>query len=448
MNFAFLRRHLFEPLHGRLTGSPKLAYWKDLEKNQYFSTQHLLGIQQRRLRELIAFVWENNSFYRERIAAVGLNPATMQNVTDLAGLPILTKSEIRDQMHNLLSRGLDQKTLQKAKTGGSTGTALELYFSEECSELRNACARRSDCWTGWRPGEPIAACWGNPKLPKTYRERLKFNLIQPYFYLDTMRVDEKAVRFFAEQWRNAKPTLLYGHAHSLYLLAEALQDLAISLPAPKGILSTSMMLIPSERAVIEEVFETKVTNRYGCEEVSLIGCECERHEGMHLNIEHLVIEFLRDDGTPASPGEPGRIVVTDLINWVMPLIRYQVEDVGVPSLSVCSCGRGLPLMDQVIGRVADFLIKLDGSRVAGISLIENTLTDIPGIRQMQIIQEAIDEIKLNIVPANNYTQETYDQLLSYFQDLFGDAVRYTIKKVTDIKAEPSGKYRFSICNVK
>jgi len=338
--------------------------------------------------------------------------------------------------------------LQKAKTGGSTGKALELYFTEECSELRNACARRHDCWTGWRPGEPIAACWGNPKLPATFRQRLKFNLLQPYFYLDTMRVDEQAVRTFADRWRKVKPALLYGHAHSLFLLAESLRDLKISLPAPKGILSTSMMLIPSERAVIEEVFGMKVTDRYGCEEVSLIGCECERHEGMHLNIEHLIIEFLRDDGSPAAPGEPGRIVVTDLMNRAMPFIRYEVEDVGVPSLKTCSCGRGLPLMEQVTGRVADFLIKPDGSRVAGVSLIENTLTDIPGIRQMQIVQEAIDDILLRIVPGDDCTPETSDRLLRYFQNLFGEMVRFNIENVAELKPESSGKYRFSICKVK
>jgi len=336
VNFSFLRRNLFEPLYGRLARSPKLVYWKELEKTQYLSTQELLDIQLRRLKELIAYVWEHNDFYRQRMEAADLTPAAVKSVSDLAGLPVLTKAEVREHTRSLLSRGFDPQMLQKAKTGGSTGKALELYFTEECSELRNACARRADCWTGWRPGEPIAACWGNPKLPNTFRERLTFNLLQPYFYLDTMRVDEQAIRTFADRWRKVRPGLLFGHAHSLFLLAESLRNLNMSLPAPKGILSTSMMLIPSERAVIEDVFGMRVTDRYGCEEVSLIACECETHDGMHLNIEHLVIEFLRDDGTPAAPGEPGKIIVTDLLNQAMPLIRYQVEDVGVPTDRHCS----------------------------------------------------------------------------------------------------------------
>ena len=336
------------------------------------------------------YVYNNNVFYRDRFDQAGICPSDISTAEDLVKLPILTKEDVRQNTAQMISHGFDMKLLQAAKTGGSTGKSLNLYFTEECSELRNACARRHDCWSGWQPGEPIAACWGNPKFPKTLKEKLKFALLQPYIFLDTMHVDKASVEDFLSQWRKVKPTLLYGHAHSLYLLAQSIRQYGLQAPRLTGILSTSMMLIPSERKIIEDVFGVKVTDRYGCEEVSLIASECEQHQGMHLNIEHLVIEFLREDGTPASPGGPGKIVVTDLMNMAMPFIRYQVEDVGVPSDRVCSCGRGLPLMEHVTGRVADFLVKPDGSKVAGVSLIENTLTHFAGIVQMQIVQNALD----------------------------------------------------------
>jgi phenylacetate-CoA ligase len=262
-----------------------------------------------------------------------------------------------------------------------------------------------------------------------------------------MHVDKAVVVTFLDQWRKAKPTLLYGHAHSLFLLAQLVRLYGLRAPMPKGILSTSMMLIPSERLLIEDVFGVKVTDRYGCEEVSLIASECDRHHGMHLNIEHLVVEFLREDGSPANSGEPGRIIVTDLMNKAMPLIRYQVEDVGVPTDRKCTCGRGLPLMESVFGRVADFLIKLDGSRVAGVSLIENTLTHFDGIAQMQIIQNTLDQIDLNIVCSEEFSAETERALLSYFQTVFSRKVRLRLNYVQQISPEKSGKYRFSICRV-
>jgi phenylacetate-CoA ligase len=434
-------------MYYKFNSSPLVSYHRYLEKSQYFTSEKLAEIQTLRLKNILQFVWDNNTFYRKRMELFGVNPTSISGPADLVKLPILSKTDVRLNSDNMFSRRFQKDQLHRAKTGGSTGRALDLYFTEECSELRNACARRHDCWAGWNPGEPIAACWGNPKYPKTIKDKLKFNLLQPYIYLDTMHVDEASIRKFLDQWRKIKPTLLYGHAHSIYQLAESIKKLEIDPPHPKGILSTSMMLIPSERKVIEAVFGLKVTDRYGCEEVSLIASECEKHHGMHLNTEHLVIEFLRDDGTPVAPGEPGRIVVTDLMNKAMPLIRYAVEDIGVPSDRICTCGRGLPLMEHVTGRVADFLLKTDGSRVAGISLIENSLTKFDGIVQMQIVQKSLGEIDLNLVRGDNYSEETAELLKHYFSSVFSRQVNLQLNYVDRIASESSGKYRFSICRI-
>jgi len=216
---------------------------------------------------------------------------------------------------------------------------------------------------------------------------------------------------------------------------------------PAGIVATSMMLMDHERRIIEEVCGTPVTNRYGCEEVSLIACECERHDGMHLNADHAVVEFLRDDGSPCAPGEDGRIVVTELVNRGMPMIRYEVGDRGAPADRTCPCGRGLPLMEGLSGRTADFLRAADGSRVAGISLIENTLTGFPGIRQLQLVQERELAVDVNLVPQEGYGPETADRLVASLRAALGRDFAVDIRLVERISQERSGKYRFSICRI-
>jgi phenylacetate-CoA ligase len=442
-----IRRRVFYPLFGMLNKSPKLRYWKHLEKTQYLPDAQLREIQWQRLKDLLFFSWKNNEFYQKRFEQAGVTPDDICHPDDLNKLPILTKADIRNNSERLISQGFDFAKLQRAKTGGSTGKALDLYFTEECSELRNACALRHDRWTGWEPGEPIAACWGNPVLPKNIKEKIKHQLLQPMIYLDTMRVSEASVQAFIEEWRQGSPSLLFGHAHSLYVLAQYLRDFGVTDLRPKGILSTSMMLIPSERKLIEKVFDRKVIDRYGCEEVGLISCECEKHEGMHLNIEHLFIEFLQEDDTPAPIGKPGRIVVTDLVNQAMPLIRYQVEDMGMLSDRKCSCGRGLPLMEHVSGRVADFLLRKDGSQVAGISLIENTLTYFPGIDQMQIIQNAIDQFNIVLVRGKDFNDATSSALEQYFRSQFGDDILLDIQFVDGLNPDKNGKFRFSICKI-
>jgi phenylacetate-CoA ligase len=135
------------------------------------------------------------------------------------------------------------------------------------------------------------------------------------------------------------------------------------------------------------------------------------------------------------------------MNLAMPLIRYAVEDMGVCTNRICRCGRGLPLMDGVVGRVADFLVKRDGGKVAGVSLIENTLTKYPGLAQMQIVQEDLDTFLINIVPADGYGKYSEDQLVDYFHGIFGKGTDIQVRMVDMIPREGSGKYRFSICKI-
>jgi phenylacetate-CoA ligase len=323
---------------------------------------------------------------------------------------------------------------------------LTLLISEEVSHQRNAAARRSNLWTGWRVGEPVGAVWGNPKLPHTVKEWLRDELLDPVVYLDTMAMSPDAVRGFARAWKRKGATLLFGHAHSLYLLAQMTRDLGIDEFRPKAVIATSMMLLPHERRAIDEVFGIRVFDRYGCEEVGLVGCECERHTALHINIDHLIVEFIREDGRPAAPGERAYVVVTDLINDTMPMLRYRVEDLAAPLAGACGCGRGLPLMDRVAGRTADFLVRADGTRVAGVSLIENTLTKFDGIEQMQIVQEELRRIVLRIVTPGGATPAPRTPLRNYFEKTF-PGTRVDIEDVSSIPREANGKYRFAICRV-
>ena len=208
-----------------------------------------------------------------------------------------------------------------------------------------------------------------------------------------------------------------------------------------------MMLLAPERETIERVFRCRVSDRYGCEEVGLIGCECEEHHGMHIPAEHLLVECVRDDGAPTAPGEEGRIVVTDLVNRAMPMIRYRVEDRGVLSDRSCPCGRRLPLLEKVTGRTADFLVRADRTLVAGVSLVERTLTAIAGLEQMQIVQEAIGKFSLKVVPGDGYGAASEEALATEIRSVFGAETQVRIETVTRIPQEPSGKYRFSVCQV-
>ncbi|MBI4395604.1 MAG: phenylacetate--CoA ligase family protein [Elusimicrobia bacterium] len=337
--------------------------------------------------------------------------------------------------------------LIRTKTGGSTGVSLELFFDKRCQEVRNAAALWSNRWSGWDLGDPVGALWGNPPAAKTVKQRLRSALLDRWIYLDTVNLSDQSMADFARRLARDRIRFLFGHAHSLYVFAGHIAARPVRGLRVRGIISTSMMLLPSERRTIERVFGCRVLNRYGCEEAGLIASECERGEGMHLNTEHLFIEFLREDGSPAAPGEEGDIVVTDLVNRAMPLIRYRVGDRGVLSARRCACGRGLPLMEKLSGRTADFLVAGDGRLVAGVSLVERTLTAIPGLEQLQIIQESPAEVRLNVVPDARYGPVSESRLLQEMRDVLGRDMRFSVRIVSRLERERNGKRRFSICRV-
>jgi phenylacetate-CoA ligase len=441
-----LSRHVFHPLYDLKDGRRRLAILRELNRTQWLPLETLRARQQARLGKIVRYAAAHSPYYQKLFGAHGFDADNFQ-LADFGTLPLLTKTIIRESTDEMISREFPRAVLGEHRTGGSTGVALTTHFDPDWLDPRKADALRADQWAGCFHGMKIASLWGNPPVPTNFKQKLRAVLINRFIFLDTIDLNDRSIGEFIERWRRGKPEILFGHAHSLYMLARYVIAHGVRDLRPRGIISTSMMLLANERAVIEEAFACKVFDRYGSEEVALIAAECERHEGLHLNIEHLYIEFLREDGSAVGPGEEGAIVITDLFNRGMPFIRYAIGDVGVPTDRMCSCGRGLPLMERVTGRVADYLKRRDGSMVAGVSLVERTLTAIPGLEQMQVVQPAIDEIVLNVVRAKDFGPGTETALLSEFRSVFGSGIEIRTNYVERIPQERSGKYRFSICKV-
>ena len=445
-DLTWLSKHVFFPLSDIKGRSHRRQYLREMSASQWWDAEKFQTWQIEQLREAMSYAFAHVPYYTARYGAAGFK-GTLQSWEDFRRLPFLRKEDIRRSGDGLISREFRRQDLVEARTGGSTGTALTLYFDRRCQELRNAAAMRSNQWAGWDVGMRVAAIWGNPPVADTLKKKLRNALLDRTIYLDTMDINQRSVHDFVMKWRRTKPKMIFGHSHSIYILAKYLEELGVRDLRPEGIISTSMMLLAPERIFIEQAFGCAVTDRYGCEEVGLIASECERHNGLHLNLDHVVVEFVREDGSPAKPGEDANIVVTDLINRGMPLIRYCLGDRGVPSDRTCACGRGHPLMERVTGRQADFLKRPDGSLVAGVSLVERTLTAIPGIEQMQLVQNKLHRITVKLVKGGEFGDKSESALKRELRSVFGEAVVIEIQAVPALDQTGAGKYRFSICNV-
>jgi phenylacetate-CoA ligase len=445
---AYFTRKLIAPAWAVWERSPYLKHYRRLLKTQYDHPDVVRQRQWEQVDILLRHAFATVPFWKARFEQAGLTPDDIRSFDDFKRLPLTTKTDLRANGPQLRSTDCPTRQLHHKKTSGSTGVSVEVFVDDAAQQFKRACTVRSDEWSGWRLGERIAAIWGNPQyLKRGWRGRLRNALLERTTYLDTLKMNDAAMTKFADALRRRPPSLLFGHAHSLYFFAEYLRSRGMAVIRPKGIISTAMVLHDWERRTIEEVFRRPVTNRYGCEEVSLIACECDRHEGLHVNSDGIYLEILRFNGAPCEPCEPGMIVVTDLMNRAMPMIRYQVGDTAAWAERLCSCGRTLPLLSRIEGRVADYVVTPRGEWISGISLTENFALLVPDIAKLQIIQEEVDRFTLRIVRDAAFGQQSLDRIRELVAERFGPEVRYECEFVDHIPQEPSGKYRFCISKV-
>lgn len=428
-------------------GGVRISERSILDAEQFLGDAEMQRLQLNRLRAIVEYAIANSTWYRDQFDKVGFSLKELRSLEDLVKIPVTTKQDIRNNLSQFISKEYDQSELVTAKTGGSTGVSLNLYFDRLCQKKRNAAQNMSDGWAGWRPGDQVAALWGNPPNPLSLKKKLRSKLLERMIYLDTMRLNPESIQAFYDECLAAAPQTLFGHAHSIYLFAKMCRELGLLGLTFEGVISTSMMLLKHERELIEQVFHVKVFNRYGCEEVGLIASECDQHDGMHINASHVLVECLDDEGNPVPYGEPGKIVVTDFNNRGMPLIRYRVEDVGVLTQEKCTCGRQTTLLKRLEGRVADFLIDTNGTLVGGVSLVERTLTKVSGVEQMQLVQQSRDEITVNRVKGADFSPHTDRLLLDELKASFTGPISFVLIDRKVIDQENNGKYRFSICKV-
>jgi phenylacetate-CoA ligase len=444
---SFLNRNLFQPLLAWRQGSSHLRSLRELERTQFDDPEVIAARQTLSVKRLLVHAYETVPFYRDRFDRVGFHPSDFRTLEDLELLPVLTKADLRKSSADLVSeKYLNAKRFTK-KTSGSTGVPLEIQINPESMQWKAACTLRSDQWSGWRRGSRVAKVWGNPEYrSQGWKGWLRNRLIDRAVYLDTLDLDETRIEQFVRILRRHRPGLIFGHAHSLYLVACHVKRLCPEKIRPDGIISTAMILHDWQREVIEEAFSCKVTNRYGCEEVSLIASECSEHHGLHLNCDSIYAE-VQPDFRLGHDTRTGQLLVTDLTNLAMPLIRYQIGDVVVKRQEKCPCGRGLPLLERVIGREADFVLTPNGRLISGISLTENFALHIPGTAQVQLVQESRTFLRIRIVPDDRFTDGSRFAITRMVQDLFGKEMKHEVELVDSIPQEKSGKYRFCISPV-
>ena len=438
----FLARSIAVPSYNWRWGIRNRHLRARLLETQYLDPGLIRERQFAALQSLLHHAYAQTRFYRSRFDSLDAVPSDIKTWTDFSALPPLTKEDLRTHTKALLSESANVSRLRQKRTGGSTGVPVRVYWDQDAVNFKHAVVQRHDGWTGYRAGDKRAALWGDTDKQYHWKERIYKVLAERTIYLDTLDMSERQMSSFVQKCRRSRPRWLIGHAHSLYFFCQFLRDKLISDLSFKGIISTAETLSKEERRYIESTFGKVLFDRYGCEEVSLVASECEAHQGLHVSAEGVIVEVLDSDG-----GEPGRLILTDLSNRAMPLIRYEVGDLASWLPGRCDCGRGLPRLTSIHGRTSDVLYTPEGVRISGISILDTFFIHIAGVKQAQIIQRHLDHVLFKVVRSDHFSQATHGEIAQAVRDIFGPSMRYSLEFVDEIPRTPRGKFQFTVCEV-
>lgn len=421
-------------------------HYYDFLETQWMSADEAHHRRWRRVSRLLAHAYEEVPYYRTLFTRCGIVPEEVRTADDFRRIPPLTKALVQEHGEDLLARNYRGARLLSAASGGSTGQPTRLLIDSErkAAEVGNTWGYHD--WIGWRPGDPLVRLWGSLDAP-TLKRRLYRTLARVgvnELRLNVHQMDAAAMERFADAMSRFRPLLFVGYTNALYAVATYLNERGRSLFGALGVVTTAEMLYPHQRTAIEQAFGCKVFNRYASQEIGQLAGECA-HGTLHLNHQNVFMEFEGPAG-PAMAGRPGETIVTDLHNYAMPFIRYQIGDLGVPAGRRCACGRSMPVLADVKGRVSDVIVTPRGRHIFADDIAE-IFYPIHGIAQFQVVQERPDAITVKIVkkPDVHPTVDAY--VRTRLQEAVGGELHVTLSVVTHIPVLPSGKHRICISRV-
>jgi phenylacetate-CoA ligase len=441
-----IHRHLLFPAFESLfKRRATLSHLAALERSQWLDAAALKASQLESLRRLLRHAQRSCEYYRTSWNVLGLDPNSLASLSDFCRWPVIDRDMIRANRVAMRSGDFTGKLITKA-TGGSSGVPLQFDVNTESHERRTAASLRGYAWAGAGVGTKQLYLWGVPLGERSAVTRFKdraYHAIHRRRIVSCFGAGEELTRRFLDELARYRPDAIVAYVNPLYDVARRIEERGLRVPfTPSSIVVGAEKLHAFQRDSIERVFGAPVFETYGSREFMLIGAECERHQGLHLTSEHLLVEILNDDGSPTPTGEEGNVVITDLYNLGMPFIRYATGDRAIACSSSCPCGRGLPLLKEVRGRRLDMLVVSGGRRMPG-EFFPHLVKDFPAVRRFQVIQESAALVRFRLA-AEGMLDADRHRLEAAVRAALGPEVQVDFEPVEEIPLTPAGKLQVVI----
>ncbi|MCO5300452.1 MAG: glycosyltransferase [Candidatus Nanopelagicales bacterium] len=426
------------PAHKWLIRRRARAIYLELKRIERLPANEIRDLQLRKLQRLVQHARVHVPYYREVLR----DGDWISHLDDITQLPLLDKSTIRERLYfDLFSDTHRKRDMHKIATSGSTGEPFVTYADRYQLEVRFATTLRSMEWTGWRFGDKQARLWHQTLgMSKTQvaRERIDAFFMRRLF-IPAFEISPETLDDFVAEIREWDPVLVDGYAESLNFLASYLREGRSAGFSPSAVMSSAQVLPEQVKRSIEGGLNTRVFDKYGSREFSGIAYQCEASDDHHVMDESYLVEVLVE-GRPAKPGEVGEVVITDLNNYSVPLIRYRVGDLAqaVDQSQPCPCGRGLSRIGRIEGRTQAIVHCADGTWMPG-TFFAHFFKDFDYIvRLFQIHQVEKGSFTLRLVRGPQWTEEGETEMLQILSGFIGDTV-VTVEHVDEIPLLRTGK---------
>jgi phenylacetate-CoA ligase len=411
---------------------------REYDERQWWPQEQLTRYQDERLRALVRYAVEHVPFYTSLFAELGLEANDIQTVADLKKLPPLEKAAVRTRSTEMVTRDPERGTLYRHATGGTTGTPIPVF--ETASVLQHhfaACDARVRRWAGIDRSERVASFFGRFLVPVGQDEPpfWRRNTAQNQWLFSTYHMSEKNLWHYVAELQRIRPASIAGYVSAMYILARYLRTNGlVGAVAPRAVFTTSETLFDWQRHEIEAGLGCRVYNGYGSGEYCVLISECDAG-GLHISPDYGIVEM---EAIPESPGLY-ELLCTGLFNHAMPFIRYRIGDAVKASGRACRCGRPLPLVETIEGRVGDLVVTPEGRYVTPASL-SLAFKAAPNLGMAQVVQETADLLVVHIVPCPGFSAADEQYLLGEIRRRVGHRIGVEIRKVEELEKTRAGKF--------
>lgn len=413
-----------------------------------FSDNQWADYQSEHLKRVVLHAQDSVAYYTKAFKANNVPRHTLahMDLSSLCRLPLLEKEDLRRHATKSLLSADRERNGAFYSSSGSTGTPTRILFSHSMHQRWSAgFEARIRHWAGLDRFTPRGMIGGRRIVPEGSARPpfYRYNYVEKQTYFSAYHISADNAADYLEGMRKHQANFMTGYAMSNFFLARFFQELNMCAPELKAVITSSEKLTPEMRETFREVYNCKTYDSWSGVEACALVSECE-HGSLHISPDMGIVELLDENDNPVKPGEIGEVVCTGLLNFDQPLIRYRIGDIMRLGTGPCSCGRNMPVIAEIIGRVEDTVIGKDGREMVR---FHGIFVDLPNVFEGQIVQHDLSTFRVNVVTNDKFSSREELIITNRMVSQLGEVDVY-VDRVSHIPRNGNGKFKAVISHVK